>query len=177
MSDWSLRGGKLAFACGQCAQKPPGYLRGVSARWALVHVAGTIAEYGRTVDEAMRSPRAITLPMVPKVYPRSGSSGSRRYTPPDFAEWLELARRHIAESGVPLGIDGPVGVAIGFKADEIVLSVYPTSSNRPRGLTGDLDNYVKAVLDAAQFHEEPDPVPPLIVNDRQVDRLTTWFQK
>lgn len=130
------------------------------------------------VNEAAKRPlRAITLPMVPKVYPRSGGSGSRRYTPTDFREWLELARRHIAESGVPLGIDGPVGVAVGFKADEIVLSVYPVSSNRPTSLRGDLDNYVKAVLDAAQFHEEPDPVPPLIVNDSQVDRLTTWFQK
>lgn len=126
--------------------------------------------------EIERTERLVHIPLPPKVWERTGGSGSRRYTVDAYRDWKALAARHIADSGVPLGYVDPVGVAIGFRPDGIDLAVYPRGPNRPRGMRGDLDNYVKAVLDAAHFTEDYGP-PGLIVNDSQVEALTTWFQK
>ena len=112
----------------------------------------------------------VHIPGKPIPYPRSAGSGSRRYTPGPFRDWIELAARAIAETeGIDLGIEVPVSVLIAVTPRGCDVDLKPSTVVRPKGLRGDIDNYAKAVLDALQWRDEHPLAPPgWILDDRQV---------
>lgn len=60
-------------------------------------------------------------------------------------------------------IDEPICVKVDLATDSIVVSVYKRD-HKPKGMRGDLDNYVKAILDALNG--------AAWVDDRQIVALT-----
>ena len=113
----------------------------------------------------------VHIPGRPIPYPRSGGSGSRRYTPSRFRDWIELAAKAIAETdGIELGVEGPVAVSIDVTPRGYDVELTRSTIVRPGGLRrGDIDNYAKAVLDALQWRDDHPLAPPgWILNDAQV---------
>jgi len=103
----------------------------------------------------------------PKPYTRARTKGNYVYLPSDYREWRQQASAQLREQGTPLGAV-PVAVGTIVYADRIIVTVEPVAPNRPKGVRGDLDNYVKAVLDALTDANTID-------NDRQVVTLIAGF--
>lgn len=76
--------------------------------------------------------------------PRTG----RRYNRAHYQRWLDSASWEVrAQVGDP--IDGPCAVSVLVMPNGIGVGITPAESRaRPVGLRGDLDNYLKAALDA-----------------------------
>jgi len=116
----------------------------------------------------------ITLPLKPKVASRPRVRKGHAYLEKGYADWLDEAiilLKMIARKQKIRTAEGPLAVGIQLKRDairiEVAPSFYPKTS---RGaLRGDIDNYVKAILDAMQKAE-------LIENDRQVERLAVLME-
>lgn len=104
----------------------------------------------------------------------------RRYTPDRYRQWKISAVSHIRLGGGPRGtldlsrrpepIEGPVSALVVVRGGELELELAPAGdlTARPTGIRGDLDNYVKAALDAAQDSE-------WIADDRQVVSIVARF--
>lgn len=109
----------------------------------------------------------VEIPGFPIAFARPGQTpGGRRYTPASYAEWKQKAVAHMRlVNRVPrIGI-GPVRAVITVHSDMLAISLEATEEpTRPKGIRGDLDNYVKAALDAAQD-------AAWITDDRQVTQL------
>lgn len=77
-----------------------------------------------------------------------------RYTPGPYRSWKTLASQVIALMGRYRRLEGEISVTIDLYADrvEVKATTLEPGDNRrqPTGLTGDIDNYAKAVLDAMQ---------------------------
>lgn len=122
---------------------------------------------------------SITLSGRPIAYPRtrrSATTGVPILTP-QYRQWLRTAGYEIRSAinrGDLEGLgDAPVSIELIVDSDEILVSIRPladTLQYRPKHLRGDLDNYAKSVLDAAQL-----PLAGWINNDRQVVRLLARF--
>ena len=115
----------------------------------------------------------ITLPLKPKVASRPRVRKGHAYLEKGYAEWLDDAvvlLGLIARKQEIATAEGPLEVIIRLREKEIEVTVLPSSKYTSRGkLRGDIDNYAKAILDAMQKAE-------LIVNDRQVERLTIQME-
>lgn len=94
---------------------------------------------------------------VPKGRPRMTRRG-RVYTPKESIEAEELIAEIIGDKA-PV-FDGPVSVEMIFSKESTTVTVRALDDAQT-GLRGDLDNYVKLLLDGIQRS-------PLIENDRQV---------
>ena len=94
---------------------------------------------------------------VPKGRPRMTRRG-RVYTPKESIEAEELIAEIIGDKA-PV-FDGPVSVEMIFSKEYTTVTVRALDDAQT-GLRGDLDNYVKLLLDGIQRS-------PLIENDRQV---------
>lgn len=80
--------------------------------------------------------------------------GGGRYTPEPYASWKALAAEVLAFSARYRELKGEVTIQIDLFPDRVEVkaqALEPTDARRaPTGLTGDIDNYAKAVLDALQ---------------------------
>ena len=106
---------------------------------------------------------------VPFQRPRKGRNGGF-YNTPRYQAWKDSTRlvlRNAMKLAGQQPTDEPVRVEIVVGLDSVCVTFQTVDhwSNRPRG---DLDNYVKAVLDAAN--------ETVFVDDRQVYQLEAWFQ-
>ena len=113
----------------------------------------------------------------PVPWKRTRGQGNRRYLDPDYRAWKEAFgwTAKTAHDGKPW--DWPVIVSIliapdGAKAKFVPLGIDPRFDavpivERPKGIRGDIDNYVKAVNDAVQGI--------VIVDDRLVVAVRAAF--
>lgn len=87
----------------------------------------------------------------------ANKNGGGRFTPEPYRSWKSLAAQVIAFSARYRELKGEVSITIDLYADRTELravALEPTDGRRPgTGLTGDIDNYAKAVLDAMQAAE------------------------
>lgn len=86
---------------------------------------------------------------VPAARPRFSSRSGTTYTPAPYSEWKSEAAWRM-RTGTPGTFDGPVAVGVSVGVDGVTVTVEGAPLLRPKGLRGDLDNYVKAALDALQ---------------------------
>lgn len=89
----------------------------------------------------------------------------RRITPARYRRWKSNAARQLTGGGT---FPGEVAIKLTIFADRIELAIESLRDRtiRPKGVTGDLDNYAKAVLDAltdAQIITDDDQVAALDV--------------
>lgn len=94
---------------------------------------------------------------VPKGRPRMTRSG-KVYTPQESREAEEFVAEAVGDDAPTF--DGPVSVQMIFSKESTTVTIRPLSEAETE-LRGDLDNYVKLLLDGIQKS-------PLIENDRQV---------
>ncbi len=113
----------------------------------------------------------LTVQARPRAMPRPrGKAGQRAYYPKAYTTWRErvgwmLKAEFMKQSGRK--ISAPVSVLITFTDSTITVDINEIKPRRGR-LTGDLDNYAKAVLDILQD-------VGIIDNDSQVDDLAATF--
>ena len=96
----------------------------------------------------------------PVPWKRTLGSGNRRYTHPEYRAWKDdfgwaAKQAHVGEPwNHPTSVwivVAPDGVRARFTPAWIGEDcVFAPAAERPKGLRGDLDNYVKAVLDSVQ---------------------------
>jgi Holliday junction resolvase RusA-like endonuclease len=113
----------------------------------------------------------IVLPGRPVTFARPVPHDGGAHSEARYAGWKTKAAGLINLTRRGVTYDGPVHAEVYVYADGVVLAVTGSTPDvRPSAVTGDLDNYVKAALDAAQAGH-------LITNDRQVQRVTAYFIK
>ncbi len=102
----------------------------------------------------------VVVPGRPVPFARALSKGARRFDEPKYAAWKEAAGWHLKrarlEAGLPL-FEGPVWLSIVVEGGQVEVHVLEVEARRPKGIRGDLDNYVKALLDAGNgtlFHDD-----------------------
>ena len=123
---------------------------------------------------------AITGKPVPFARPGVGKGG-KRYTPRRYNDWKTMAVQFMRIVNTVPHLTEPVSAVVGVYSDRLMVTISPIGSvgalnlieggamfSRPKGVRGDLDNYVKAVLDAAQDAQ-------WIEDDRQVVAITAFF--
>ena len=124
----------------------------------------------------------IFIPGRPVPYPRSSINPrtGRRVTPRRYRDWLRSAAWTIQQSDLRRDLRGPVRAHITVHTDGVDVEIVELPNigeegrARPKHLRGDLDNYAKAVLDAAQF--KIGGGSGWIDDDRQVVRLWASFE-
>lgn len=105
------------------------------------------------------------IPLRPRPASRPRFGQGRTYHDADYERWLDAAAWHMTR--LPKH-SGPVEVSIVVHADRFSFEVTPCERSRPTGVRGDIDNFAKAVLDAAER-------AGVFGNDRQVQALTIRF--
>lgn len=92
--------------------------------------------------------------------------------PPEYREWQKTAAAKLSALAGFGEIRGQVSVEVVVGPRETRVSVWSVEGQgaRPKGVTGDLDNYAKAILDALQHGDHP-----VIRNDQQVVALSVRF--
>ena len=117
-----------------------------------------------------------TLPGRPKPFDRTGveirlANGKRkRVNTREYRDWKTSAADVLAGLGRWRSFppDTELAVTLVVRRDGVDVSIEPVDPCRPAGITGDLDNYAKAILDALQLAKT-------FANDRQVSRLAVTF--
>jgi len=112
----------------------------------------------------------IWIPGAPVAYPRARSSrsGARFYVEP-YASWRETAAWEVAAQREGT-LEGPVWVSVKVQSDGLLIKTGSAVAHiRPKGVRGDLDNYLKAALDSLQAGGQ-------IGDDRQVVHLLGQFK-
>lgn len=104
----------------------------------------------------------VVIPIKPKPKGRPRFARGRAYTPPETVAFERAVGEAWRAAGGPC-LDGPVEVELIFRRDEIEVVVRALDPNRKSPLRGDIDNYVKAVMDGLNAVAFGD--------DRQVLRL------
>lgn len=82
---------------------------------------------------------------VPAARPRVVNGHA--YTPQRYRDWKSGAAFRL-RTGTTARFDGPVSVQVRVGADGVEVAVESVPPSRPKGVRGDVDNYVKAALDA-----------------------------
>lgn len=95
----------------------------------------------------MTTPVRIVIPGRPVPFQRARSQGGQRYNDPRYADWKDRAGWLMKAARVRF--DGPVAVTVEVTAGGLGVAFSEADRVRPKGVRGDLDNYLKAVLDAA----------------------------
>jgi len=113
----------------------------------------------------------------PVPWKRTLGSGNKRYTHPTYRAWKDQFGWEAKQAHVGPVWDWPTVVGIRVAANGIWVRFVPWGetveldltpiTERPKGLRGDLDNYVKAILDASQG--------VVIVNDSQIVSIYATF--
>lgn len=120
----------------------------------------------------------VWLPIKPQVKERARFRSRRRggpYTPDKTVEFEKAVRRAWSEAAGQY--EGPLGAKVELHKDGIMVTVYELEESvRPVGILGDVDNYVKSVLDGLQPHKsDPEGGGGAFANDRQVERFEVYF--
>jgi Holliday junction resolvase RusA-like endonuclease len=100
-----------------------------------------------------------TIPGKPVAFARTGfevitdTGKRRRINPARYTQWKTAAGyyalQHRARWRLGGPLEGPLGIDIIVAPDGVAYEVFELATNeRPKGIRGDLDNYVKATLDA-----------------------------
>lgn len=103
---------------------------------------------------------------VPAARPRVANGHA--YTPQRYRVWKSGAAGQI-RSQTDAKFDGPVAVTVTVGAVGVAVGVEEVTLSRPKGVRGDVDNYVKAVLDAVVDSG-------VIGNDRAVQTVYGTFR-
>lgn len=88
----------------------------------------------------------LVIPGRPVPASRPRVSKGHAYYSKRYQEWKEQAAWQVCAVGKR--IDGAVKVTVVVRRDSIEIDVSPSAVQRPTGVRGDLDNLLKAVLDA-----------------------------
>lgn len=121
---------------------------------------------------AMRHRFTVPIAPVAKQRPRLGRR-RKAFTPPATVAF-ERAVRAACEGGP--WFDGPVKVECVFHRDKVDVTVTSLSDTlRPVAVRGDLDNYVKSILDGMQPHAHDDEHTGIISDDKLVHHLVARF--
>jgi len=99
-----------------------------------------------------------------------GKAGQRAYYPRSYTDWRERVGWQIKAAFMELKgrkITSPVSVRIVLHRDGFSIDIERMDGDR-HGLTGDVDNYAKAILDIMQE-------VGVIENDSQVESLAVAF--
>lgn len=109
----------------------------------------------------------VKIPIRPKPKARPRVTANGTFMPPDYRAWIdEFAQLIRTSARLRRQITGPVHLEVGFGSDDITLQLYDADHHtRPKGVTGDLDNLVGAVMDGLQ-------AAGILGNDRQVVVIT-----
>ena len=121
------------------------------------------------------TPLTLNIGLKPKPAPRPRGKGPV-HNPADYTAWktafgfLALEQTRIAlRNGQPMpSAAAPVELRITLTPTTVQVTIVETALTRPAKVTGDLDNYAKAISDALQDCG-------IILNDRQVQRLIVEF--
>lgn len=94
----------------------------------------------------------------------------RAYTPAQTLEFEAKIREAWVEQHGDTPYDGPVGMTVEIGSDWVTVDVYELEeSHRPKYITGDLDNYHKAIQDALN--------KVAYIDDKQVHYLDLRFSR
>ena len=113
----------------------------------------------------------VEIPGTPIAFARPGQTPSgKRYTPANYGDWKQKAVGYMRMvNRVPRIGTGPVQAIVTVRSNQLAIALTPVEApGRPKGIRGDLDNYVKAALDAAQD-------AGWIADDRQITQLVAEF--
>lgn len=106
---------------------------------------------------------------VTKGRPRLGRR-RRAYTPARTIEYENLVGAQWDEQVSEPPLEGPVGVRFIIGSEGVEIEVWELDqSYRPKYVTGDIDNYEKALGDGLNGHA--------YVDDKQVHHMETFFTK
>lgn len=107
----------------------------------------------------------VTIHLRPKAKPRPRfSKRGRAYTPQAAHDYEAAIREAWRDSNGPT-FDGPVSVSVTFRKNRLTLFVKEMDDKTKSALTGDVDNYLKALLDGLQGEDGA------FLNDRQVHHV------
>jgi Holliday junction resolvase RusA-like endonuclease len=111
----------------------------------------------------------LWIPGRPLAYPRPAQDKhGNRYTPTKFRDWKDASQWDVlAQRGRAELLKGPVRLAIQLERAGMQCIITPMDAVDRHGLTGDIDNYAKSVMDILQG--------PILENDRQVAHLEVHF--
>lgn len=108
---------------------------------------------------------SMTIRLKPKAKPRPRfSRKGRAYTPQAAHDYEAAIKEAWRDSGGPT-FEGPVSVSATFYRDRIRLFVKEMDPGTKSGLTGDVDNYQKALFDGLQGEDGA------FLNDRQIHEI------
>lgn len=114
---------------------------------------------------------AAVVPGRPIAWARTATgAGGRRHNPARYAAWKQTAAGFIAAAAHFGWLEPPVAVRVVVRADLLeIFAVGQGGADRPGGVTGDVDNYAKAALDALT-------AAGVIGDDDEVTRLEVIFE-
>ena len=113
----------------------------------------------------------ILMPPLGFKRPRPNKHGGY-YSPhhADLLDWRQLIQNQMRVNSEQI-IEGPVSVSLHIGKDSTDIELAPIvgcDPCRPKGIRGDLDNYVKAIVDSLQG--------PAFFDDKQVVDLAARFK-
>lgn len=122
----------------------------------------------------------LHVPLKPMPYKRARASGKGVYVPREYQDWkgeAAMLMRNQMKLTSHRTLEGPVRLDIWVSMNHIEVGFTPHApearpSKRPRG---DLDNYIKAILDAAQGDPKDPEDGVLFYDDRQVEWINGGF--
>jgi Holliday junction resolvase RusA-like endonuclease len=114
----------------------------------------------------------LPFPAVVKARPRLGRR-RKAYTPQYTVDFERKVREFWHENGHHFG-NVPVYVGVEIHKEGIQVTIHELEESvRPVGIKGDVDNYVKAILDGLQPHKaHPEAGLAAFVDDKMVE----WFE-
>lgn len=113
----------------------------------------------------------VHIPMEPMPYKRARrGKGKSVYVPEEYQEWksevgLLIRNQMKLEQEQPAQSPGHLTIRLRRDSFQIQLLTWPP--HRPKGMRGDLDNYIKAILDAGNG--------VLYEDDQQVEWINGGF--
>ena len=118
----------------------------------------------------------IRVDRKPMPFKRTAILNGRSIQDAAYRNWLTAngltMRAQYHTGGLSRYPEGPIHARLGISATSYTIDLTPFApdgASRRHGLRGDLDNYAKAILDAAGQ-------AGLYTDDRQIERLDVWFE-
>lgn len=112
------------------------------------------------------APLSVVIPWKKHAKQRPRSGRGHTYTPKATTDAEKIIRDNFLEAVGPdfKMYDGPIGVDVHMTKDKLRIEIWPMHARDNNSLNGDIDNYLKTVLDALNG--------VAYVDDKQIDVLT-----